>query len=162
MELRSLVHEFVLISVIHRCHITKTAAAAGLYFGQPSILSFVTENDGCTQKDVAKALHISPPSAATSLKRMEKAGLITRTADASDCRKNHLSITLKGTHALEQFNKICDTTDKAMFKDFTTNELDTLHSLLSRLHKNLDSESFTPEEIESLLIKNTQGEKSDD
>ncbi len=158
MELRELVHQFISISVIHRCQITKSASKVGLYFGQPSVLRYITEHDGCTQKEVAEAMHISPASAATSLKRIEKAGLITRTADEDDCRKNHLSVTEKGSQALAQFVKICETTDREMFKGFTDEEMDTLHNLLTRLHDNLDSKSFTPEEISTLLNKNGEGD----
>ncbi|MBP3328683.1 MAG: hypothetical protein J6L91_07210 [Clostridia bacterium] len=45
-----------------------------------------------------------------------------------------------------------------MFKGFSDEEMDTLHSLLTRLHENLDSKSFTPEEISSLLKENEEGE----
>ncbi len=103
-------------------------------------------------------MHVSPASAATSLKRIEKAGLITRTADKDDSRKNHLSVTEKGADALKQFVKICETTDKEMFKGFTDEEIYTLHNLLTRLHENLDSKSFTPEEISSLLNENGEGD----
>ncbi len=158
MELRDLVHEFISISVIHRCQISKSASKAGLYFGQPSMLRFIIDHNACTQKEVAEAMHISPASAAISLKRIEKAGLITRTADPADSRKNHLSVTEKGRQALAEFNKICDTTDKEMFKGFSPEEMDTLHGLLLRLHENLDSKSYTPQEISSLLNENKEGE----
>lgn len=159
MDLRKLVHEFISISVIHRCRITKSASAAGLYFGQPPILQFITDNDGCTQKELAKAVHISPASAAISLKRIEKAGMIIRTPDTADSRKNHLSVTEKGKDALSQFRKICETTDKEMFKGFSEDELEVLHGLLLRLHENLDSKSFTPEEIHALIIEEKEGER---
>ena len=76
MELRELVHQLISLSVIHRCRITKNASSVGLYWGQPMLLEYVLEHDTCTQAEIAKALYISPPSVATSLKRMEKAGLI--------------------------------------------------------------------------------------
>lgn len=160
MKLRDLVHEFISISVIHRCQISKSASKVGLYFGQPSMLRYIIDHDACTQKEVAEAMHISPASAATSLKRIEKAGLITRTADPSDNRKNHLSVTEKGRQALGEFHKICDSTDKEMFKGFTREEIDTLHGLLLRLHENLDSRSYTPQEISSLLNENREGENT--
>lgn len=153
MELKQLVHELISISVIHRCRITKSAAKVGLYFGQPTIIEYVSEHDRCTQKELAKALHISPASVAVSLKRIEKAGFITRTQDEKDSRKNLLSVTEKGIEAVRDFRKICNTTDEEMFRGFSEEERETLHSLLKRLHKNLDSESFTAEEIDSLLKK---------
>lgn len=153
MELRELVHELISISVIHRCRITKSALKVGLYFGQPMILEYVKDHDRCTQKELAAAMHISAPSVATSLKRIEKAGLVTRTADTDDTRKNHISITEKGENALAEYRKICDAADEEMFRDFSPEERQTLHGLLVRLHKNLDSESFTREEIDDLLKK---------
>lgn len=159
MELRELVHQLISISVIHRCQISRSASGVGLYFGQPSILQYILDHEHCTQKDVAEACHISPASVAISLKRIEKAGLITRNPDPDDNRKNHLYVTPKGEDALKQFRKICDTTDKEMFKGFSDEEIDTLHSLLSRLHENLDSKSFSPEEIKTLLKQSEEGEK---
>ncbi len=153
MELRKLVHELISISVIHRCRITKSAQKVGLYFGQPMILEYVIEHDLCTQKELANAMHISPASAAITLKRIEKAGLIVRITDENDSRKNHISVTEKGITALKEFRNICDATDEDMFRGFSSEERETLHNLLVRLHKNLDSENFTKEEIDDLLKK---------
>ncbi len=153
MDLRELVHQLISISVIHRCRITKSASSVGLYFGQPVILEYVKSNDLCSQKELATAVHISPASAAISLKRIEKAGFLTRKPDEKDPRKKLLSITPKGEKALLEFYKICDTTDKEMFKGFSDEEKETLHKLLLRLHENLDSKSYTREEIDELLNK---------
>ncbi len=161
MDLRELVHEFISISVIHRCRITKSASSVGLYYGQPMILEYVKAHDKCSQKELANAVHISPASAAISLKRIEKAGFLTRVADEKDPRKNHISITQKGEKALLEFHKICNTTDKEMFKGFSEEEKKILHSLLLRLHENLDSKSFTKEEIKKLLINDkSEGENN--
>ncbi len=160
MELRELVRELISISVIHRYHITKSALSVGLYFGQPNMLEYVIEHDACSQKEIAAAVHITPASATISLKRMEKAELITRRADEKDPRKKHISVTDKGKNALKEFRKICDTTDENMFKGFSSEERDTLHKLLLRLHKNLDSESLSRKEICDLLKEATpKGEK---
>ena len=157
MELRELVQQLISLSVIHRCRITKNASSVGLYWGQPMILEYVLEHDTCTQAEIARALYISPPSVATSLKRIEKAGLITRRQDERDPRKNHISITESGKNALTEFRKICDSTDADMFKGFSEEEKEALHALLLRLHENLDSKSFSREEIRQ-LINTTKGE----
>ena len=161
MELRELVRELISISVIHRYRITKSASRVGLYFGQPRILEYIAENDACTQKDVATAMHITPASATVTLKRIEKAGLITRKIDSSDSRKNHLSITEKGLESLKDFRKICDATDEDMFKGFSEDEREALHNLLIRLHKNLDSENLTTEEISEFISQTTTQKRSD-
>lgn len=161
MELRELVHELISISVIHRYHITKSALSVGLYFGQPNMLDFILEHDACSQKELAVAMHISPASAAISLKRMEKAELITRTPDDKDPRKNHISVTEKGKNALSEFRKICDTTDKNMFSGFSAEEREELHRLLSRLHENLDSQSLSKEEVCEFLNNSTPKGEND-
>lgn len=155
MDLRELVHELIMITVIHRCRVTKSALKVGLHFGQPMILEYVIEHDSCTQKELAAAMHISPASVATTLKRIEKAGLITRSHDCDDTRKNHVSVTEKGVNALKEYRKICDAADEDMFRGFSDEERETLHNLLVRLHRNLDTENFTREEIDSLLKKSS-------
>ncbi len=159
MELKELVHELISISVIHRYRITKSALTVGLYFGQPNILEYILQNKACSQKEIAAAMHITPASAAVSLKRMEKAELITRSPNEKDPRKNKLTVTEKGKTALKEFKKICRTTDENMFKDFSAEERETLHKLLLRLHENLDSQALTKDEICRLLNKaTTKGE----
>lgn len=155
MQLRELVHELISISVIHRYRITKAASSVGLYFGQPGVLEYILQNDACSQKEIASAMHITPASAAISLKRMEKAELITRTPDEKDPRKNHISVTKKGENALREFRKICDTTDENMFNGFSEEEREELHKLLLRLHKNLDSQSLSRKEFCELLNNTT-------
>ena len=161
MELRKIVRELISVSVIHRYRISKSASKVGLYFGQPRILEYITENNFCTQKDVARAMTITPASAAVTLKRLEKAGFITRNIDPSDSRKNHLSVTEKGALALKEFRRICDATDEDMFKGFSDEEMETLHNLLTRLHKNLYSENLTDEELSDLLTTQ-KGSDADD
>lgn len=151
MELKDLVHELISISVIHRYHITKSALSVGLYFGQPNMIEYILQNNACSQKEIAEALHITPASAAVSLKRMEKAELITRTPDEKDPRKNNICVTKKGERALRQFREICRTTDENMLKGFSEEERECLHKYLLRLHENLDSQSLSKEEICSLL-----------
>lgn len=151
MEYRELVHQLISISLVHRCRITKSARKAGLYYGQPMILEFITDHDRCTQKELAKGLHISAASVATSLKRLEKAGMIERLSDEADTRKKLLFVTRKGSDALKKFRNICNETDNTMFSGFSTEECETLGSLLQRLYKNLDADSLTREDIDNIL-----------
>ena len=115
MNYRDLVHQIISTTLIHRHRITKSAQQAGLYYGQPMILEYIMNNNLCTQKDLAKSLHISPASVATSIKRLEKSGLISRITDENDSRKNRLSVTESGLAAIKNFREICDSTDREMF-----------------------------------------------
>mgnify|MGYP003307215107 CR=1 FL=1 len=137
MDNRSLVHEIITLNVTHRYRVGKAASSLGLYFGQPAILEFILQNKDCTQKELAEHLHISPPSVATTLKRMEKAGFIKRIEDESDTRKKRLTATEKGENALHNFRKICDETDSQLFINFTEEEKEQLMSYLKRLNSNI-------------------------
>lgn len=141
MDNRSLVHEIITLTVTHRYRVGKAASSLGLYFGQPTIIEYITENNGCTQKELAEHLHISPPSVATTLKRMEKAGFIARIEDKADTRKKRLTVTERGAYALRDFRKLCDETDMQLFDGFSEDEKEQLMCYLKRLNTNIaDSE----------------------
>lgn len=158
-DYRALVHDVISVSIIHRCRISKSAQKAGLYYGQPMILEYILNNELCTQKDLATRLHISPASAATSLKRLEKSGLVTRISDKTDTRKNRLSLTESGIAALNKFRSVCDETDSKMFEGFSDEECEKLKSFLQRLRTNLENEDLSKEEIENFMKDNANQQK---
>ena len=121
----------------HRNIIDKNFRENGIYFGQPPILKYLSENDNATQKEIADFLHISPPSVATSLKRMEDSGLVVRIADKKDARRNNLRLTEKGKKLSEYADNLFLSADEATFSDFTDEEIETLIKFLERMNKNL-------------------------
>lgn len=151
MENREVVHELTVLSVLHRYLIGRAAAPTGLYCGQPFMLEYIMENNGCTQRELAAATHISPASAATSLGRLEGAGFIERVTDTDDERKKHLSITESGRKALGQFHKTCHDVDGTLFRGFSAEEKEKLGGYLKRLETNILSCDIEDEELASLL-----------
>lgn len=109
----------------------------GLYFGQPPILKYLSEHKNATQKEIADHLHISAPSVATSLKRMEEAGLVVRLENKEDARRNTLKLTKKGEELILFADNMFVTVDSATYKGFTDEEIDTLISFLERMNENL-------------------------
>ncbi len=156
MNYREMVHKLISTSLIHRYHITKAAQKAGLYYGQPMILEFISKNVLCTQKELADNLHISPASVATSIKRLEKSGYVSRVADSEDTRKNRLSLTESGLKVLKDFRNICDETDKEMFRGFSKEECEQLCNYLERLYSNLDTENLTNCQLKAEIKKNEE------
>ena len=59
-------------------HFYPKAARLGLTRGQPRMLRFLGENDGCRQKDIAEKFYIRAASVSGILSTMEKEGLIER------------------------------------------------------------------------------------
>lgn len=158
MDNRSLVGEIITLNVTHRYRVSKAASSLGLYFGQPAILEFISCNNGCTQKELSEHLHVSAPSVATSLKRMEKSGFIARVEDDGDSRKKRLTVTEKGAAALRDFRRVCDETDKQVFEGFSEDEKETLMYFLKRLNANIADNEMTKEDCRKIL---SGGEKND-
>ena len=84
------------LELIRRMRIQCMLKGTDAHRGQGPILDYIEQHPGCTQADAAEAIGISAPSIACSVRRMEKAGLIKRTADECDLRRNRLELTEKG------------------------------------------------------------------
>ncbi len=124
---------------LHRNVIDSRFREKGICMGQPPILKFLSENSDATQKEIADALHISAPSVATSLKRMEKAGLVVRFESKTDARRNNLRLTKKGRELSDYADAIFLRVDDAVFSGFSEEELLTLLSFFERMNTNLQS-----------------------
>ena len=84
------------LELLRKIQLRSAMTALGLHPGQPPMLEFILAHPGCTQKEAADELDVSPASAAASLKRLEKAGLVARRQDAQDVRRNQLELTAAG------------------------------------------------------------------
>lgn len=121
----------------HRSVVESGFRAKGLYFGQPPILKYLKEHKNATQKEIADFLHVSPPSVANSVKRMEESGLIMRVADKKDARCNNLKLTKKGAELSEYADKLFEVVDEVSFEGFTDEEIDLVISFLQRMTENI-------------------------
>lgn len=130
------------LNVLHRIYITRAANEAGVFFGQPPILDYVLEHDGCSQTDLAEALKVSAPSIATSVKRMLKTGLLQRTRSGSDSRANLISITDLGKSRLMECRESFESVNRQMFSGFSPEELEIFNGYLLRMSTNIASDEF--------------------
>ncbi|MBS7360201.1 MAG: MarR family transcriptional regulator [Oscillospiraceae bacterium] len=153
MTYREIVHSMINVMGIHRYKISKASHKVGLYYGQPNILEYVEAHNYCTQKELAKGLHVSPASVATSVKRLEKSGYVTKIQDKEDTRKTHISITDNGKYVLKSFRDLCNTTDSEMFKGFTDEECRQFAEYLTRIQKNLNPDDISAEDIREFIAE---------
>ena len=124
---------------VHRCRLNRVLSDQGLHMGQPAVLFALQENPRATQRELADMLHISSATMTTSLQRMEKAGLVTRTCDPRDTRCNCIAITEKGRQVAEESKAAFWKVDLAVFKDFTPEEMESARQLFERISQNLSS-----------------------
>ncbi len=128
----------------HRNVIDARFREKGIYVGQPPILKYLSEHENATQKEIAEFLHISPPSVATSLKRMEDSGLVVRLENKSDARRNTVKLTKKGKELFLFAENTFMRIDDVAYKGFTEDEMDLMVSFLERMNENITN--FVKEE----------------
>lgn len=154
MELRKIIHRLNKLALLHRLQIHKAANANGLYFGQPPILETIKEHNNCTQKQLADILQVSPPSIATSIKRLQKQEFVQKIVDEDDLRCTHIVITEKGMKCCEKFKKSFDEVDRQMFKGFSETECEEFYNYIERLITNLSiDEEYKNQTFFSLIEK---------
>lgn len=136
----------LLFQALTRAHFN--AARAGLaqqglfHLGSPKILIALMaySEDGAaapSQKELADLLHISPATAAASLKSLEKCGYVSRRTDERDSRRNRISITPKGLEAMRISQEVFQSVDEYMFHGFSQQERDQVFRLHQRMLLNL-------------------------
>jgi DNA-binding MarR family transcriptional regulator len=137
MDYREIVSRLGYLDVLRRLYSHKAATESNVYFGQLPILEYVAGHDGCTQREVADMMHVSPPSIATSVKRMQRAELLSKKTDENDLRYTRLSVTPKGIAAAEECRRRFDEIDRRMLSGITPEECDLFAGILQRMIDNL-------------------------
>lgn len=109
----------------------------GLHRGQPHVLALLWERNGLTQKDIAEALGLRPPTVTMILRRMEKAGLLRREADTRDMRVVRVYLTEKGQSLRKSVEEINEMMERECFSGLTPEEKLLLRRFLIRIRDNL-------------------------
>jgi DNA-binding MarR family transcriptional regulator len=81
---------------LHGRMLMRAMAAHGVHHGQAMCLRFLAGRDDLTQRDLARALHVSPPTVTKMVGSMERAGLVRRRPDAADARLVRVELTEAG------------------------------------------------------------------
>ena len=124
----------------HHACVNRQIGDLGIHHGQHRMLIQLT-NPGIShpsQKELAEILGISPAAVATSLKRLEREGYVSRSITDEDNRKNEIRITEEGLARVNESRAIFEATDEALFAGFTPEEINLFTSFLERIDHNLD------------------------
>lgn len=109
----------------------------GITHGQPKILSYLIQNDGCIQRELAENCHIEPATVTSILTSMEKQGFIYRKANDKDKRVYNVFLTERGIEAQQDVDCIFKLLDEECFKGFTDEEKLQIITLLNKMYENL-------------------------
>ena len=115
----------------------KRIAPHGVSLSTFWILRILWDEDGVTQSRLIQRVRMKGPTIVGTVAQLEREGLVTRTADASDSRKKLISLTSKG-HALRDIIlPITEDVNKRALKGFAAAERNQLKDMLRRLRINI-------------------------
>lgn len=140
MELDTIHHQLLLAFSRSNHAMTSRIRAFGLMPGQPKVLEFVVENEGCLQRDIARACAMDRATTTGLLARMEETGLVERRPKAGDRRALEVWLTDAGWAAAEHAAVCGAEVDAIAHANMTPNERETLSRLLARVIDNFAAE----------------------
>lgn len=105
----------------------------------PHILFMLHHMGGtATQRELADMLGVSPPTVAVSIKRMVKAGILAKSQDTQDLRKNTITLTGKGQSLITLCKQTYDQIDQDVFEGFSDHERAVLAGYYRRMLENVE------------------------
>lgn len=116
--------------------ISKKVENTGVYRSQHRLLMILGKHSDCSQTELAEMLDISPAAVAVSLKKLEKAGYVSRQCHQTDNRVNQVTVTEKGWEKIDISIRCFRELETAMFKGFSEEELKQLEVCFERIIKN--------------------------
>lgn len=90
----------------YNCLTREFSSKAGLYSGQPRILTMIKDNEGCTLSELSDLMGVGMPSLSVSIRNMKKTGLIK--ADESRARSRGIYLTDEGMRKALIFHELID------------------------------------------------------
>lgn len=123
----------------HRNHVRPLMQTIGLSAGQPKILNYVREHDGCMLKEVAYHCEIRPATTSRIIEKLLREGHLVRTPLANDRRAMALRITEQGRQALKRWDRCCQQVEDVMLKDFDETEKAQFYGFLNRAYANFNA-----------------------
>lgn len=117
--------------------INRILEKVGLHKGQPMMLRRLYRGDGIPQTILAREMIITPATASTMVKRLEKAGFVIRRRDAEDERVSNVYLTEAGREISAHLYGLQNQMDEMVFKGFSNEDKETMRSYLERILDNL-------------------------
>ncbi len=124
---------FVTTAKLHFKNMMATVADGRSHPGQVMCLRLISVNDGVSQRDVARMLHVSPPTVSKMLATMERAGLVERRPDEADQRLTRVYLTEAGRERSDEMGAAVGDYVNATFATLSERERRDLARLLDKL-----------------------------
>ncbi|MFF4371737.1 MarR family winged helix-turn-helix transcriptional regulator [Streptomyces sp. NPDC001594] len=110
-------------------------AGEGLKLMQHAVLAATAEYGPVAQADLGRRLAVDPKDMVGILNHLQGEGLVLRTPDPSDRRKNAVTVTPEGEAVLARCATLAETANERLLAPLTADEQGVLMALLRRIHE---------------------------
>ncbi|MFD4940583.1 MarR family winged helix-turn-helix transcriptional regulator [Streptomyces virginiae] len=110
-------------------------AAEGLKLMHHVVLAATAEYGPVAQADLGRRLAVDPKDMVGMLNHLQEAGLVLRTPDPDDRRKNAVTVTPEGTAVLARCAALAEDANAEFLAPLDPPEREHLVALLTRLHE---------------------------
>ena len=134
----SLARRVVLTGKALRAHFEVGLAAAGSSLPFWLVLQNLREEDGLSQRELARRLQLEAPTLTRHLDRMAAEGLLIRTPDARDRRVTRINITPQGRRLHDRLSAVARQREAEFRSLLSDREMATLDRVLTRINNHLE------------------------
>lgn len=113
--------------------VAEALAGEGMRMMHHAVLSAVAELGPVSQAQLGRSLSIDPKDMVAIVNDLQNGGLVTRTPDPADRRKNAITISARGTRRLQRTEQLGDEANDELTAALTAAEREQLIDLLTRI-----------------------------
>lgn len=117
----------------------KLSSKNGLVSSHGFILFLLKENKYMAMSDISKAINRDKSTTTVLIRKLKDLGLVKETQCNDDSRKKFISLTEKGMEMNDFTSGISQELLEVCYKDFSTEEKNTLLTLLKKMSYNIDN-----------------------
>lgn len=139
-EIRQMMKSFMTVGKLVHQRSYHNMESMKLYPGQPKFLALIKENEGVTQKELAKMHNVKPATITGMLSKLEANQFVYRVPDEIDKRNLRVYLTPEGHQLAEKSQKFIIRLTEKMFEGFTKEELQMFLQLTEKITTNLQAD----------------------
>lgn len=136
LEDRALLDLFTNMTRIHTAYVERRLQRLGLHNGQAAIITALGQRGPTTQKDLAQFRQVSAATISVMLGRMERDGLIVRSA-SGDGKCNLISLTEAGQCSYETLSTFMAEESNYVFAGLSAGEKQLAERIFHQISNNL-------------------------
>jgi len=123
---------------VHRAHAASLLRDLGLHPGQELLIMRLLDRDGQTQSELLDTVGLDHSTVSKSLRRMQDAGLVTRTPAEHDRRVMHVHLTDRAKALRQPIAEIWATLEALTIADLPPDELERFTNTAAALLRILE------------------------